>query len=86
MSLVEAIEKLYWLYQSKDMPNTQFLDKFNNLIDAFEHYGRTIGVHRKITEDILAKHTGATYDKVNWKLAYPMSKWNKQPKKERKEF
>ena len=70
MSLVEAIDKLYRFYQGKDMPNTQFLEKFNNLVDVIEHYGGTIGVHKKITEDILAKHTGGTYDSVNWKLAY----------------
>jgi hypothetical protein len=64
LSLVEAIDKLFRLYQSKDMPNTQFLDKFNNLIDVIEHFGGTIGVYRKITKDILAKHIGGTYDKV----------------------
>ena len=70
MSLVEAVDKLFRLYQSKDMSNTQFLEKFNNLIDVIEHYGGIIGVLKKITEDILAQHTGGTYDSVNWKLAY----------------
>jgi hypothetical protein len=70
MSLVEAIDKLYRFYQGKDMPNTQFLKNFNNLVDVIEHYGGTIGVHKKITEDILAEYTGGSYDSVNWKLAY----------------
>jgi hypothetical protein len=70
MSLVEAIDKLYQMYQPKDMSNTQFLDKFNNLVDVIEHYGGSVGVHNKITEGILAKHTGGVYDSVNWKLAY----------------
>jgi hypothetical protein len=51
------------------MTNTQFLEKFNNLIDVIEHYGGTIGVHKEITEDILAQHTGGIYNSVNWKLA-----------------
>jgi hypothetical protein len=46
------------------------LEKFNTLIDVIEHNGGTIGVHKKITEDILAQHTGVIYDSINWKLAY----------------
>jgi hypothetical protein len=46
------------------------LEKFNNLINVIEHYGGTIGVHKKITKGILARHTNGTYDEVNWKLAY----------------
>jgi hypothetical protein len=30
MSFVEAIDKLYQIHQTKEMTNTQFLDKFNN--------------------------------------------------------
>ena len=77
MSLVEAIDKLYRTYQTKDITNIQFLEKFNNLIDVIEHYGGTIGVHKKITEGILAKHTGGTYDEVNWKLTYTDSQVEK---------
>jgi hypothetical protein len=66
MSLVQAIDKLYRFYQGKDMPNTQFLENFNNLADVIEHYGGTIGVHKKITEDILAEYTSGSYDSVNW--------------------
>ena len=68
MSLVEAIDKLYRTYQMKDMSNIQYLEKINNLISIIEHYGGTIGVLKKITEGILAKHTSRTYDEVNWKL------------------
>jgi hypothetical protein len=57
MSRVEAIDKLFRIYQTKEMSNTQFLDKFNNLVDVIEHYGGTVGIHKKITNDILAKHT-----------------------------
>jgi hypothetical protein len=70
MSLVEAIDKLYQAYQTKDMSNTQFLDKFNSLVDVIEHYGGVIGLHKSITNSILAEHTGGSYDKVNWTLAY----------------
>jgi hypothetical protein len=52
------------------MTNTQSMDKFNNLIDVIEHYSGTVGVHKKITNDILTKHTNAIFDKVNWKLSY----------------
>jgi hypothetical protein len=52
------------------MSNMQYLEKFNNLINVIEHYGGTIGVHKKITKGILARHTNGTYDEVNWKLAY----------------
>jgi hypothetical protein len=70
MSLLEAIDKLYRIYQTKEMSNTQFLHKFNNLVDVIEHYGGTVGVHKKITSNILAKHTDGIFDEVNWKLAY----------------
>jgi hypothetical protein len=70
MSLVKAIDKLYQTYQTKDLSNIQYLEKFNNLINVIEHYGGTIGVHKKITKGILARHTNGTYDEVNWKLAY----------------
>ena len=64
MSLVEAIDKLYQVQQTKDMTNIDFLHKFNNLVDVIEHYGGTIGVHRKITNDLLAKHIGGVYDET----------------------
>jgi hypothetical protein len=77
MSLVEVIDKLYQTYQTKDMSNIQYLEKFNNLINVIELYGGTIGVHKKITEGIFAKHTNGTYDEVNWKLAYTDSQVEK---------
>jgi hypothetical protein len=70
ISLIEAIDKLYCTYQTKDMSTIQYLEKFNNLMNIIEHYGGSIGVHKKITEGILAKHSGGTYDEVNWKLTY----------------
>jgi hypothetical protein len=70
MSLVKALNKLYCIYQTKEMSNTHFLDKFNNLVDVIEHYGGTVGVHKKITSNTLAKHTDGIFDEVNWKLAY----------------
>ena len=45
MSLVDAMDKLYRMFQTKEMTNTQFRDKFNNLIDIIEHYGGSVGVH-----------------------------------------
>jgi hypothetical protein len=41
MSLVEAIDKLYRIYQTKEMSNAQFLDKFNNLVDVIEWWNCT---------------------------------------------
>ena len=70
MNLVEAIDKFYQIYQTKEMSNTQFLDKFNNLVDVIEHYGGSVGIHNNITNSILAKHTDGVFDSVNWKLAY----------------
>jgi hypothetical protein len=84
MSLVEAIDKLYRFYQGKDMPNTQFLknlENFNNLVDVIEHYGGTIGVHKKVTEDILVEYTGGPYDSVNWKVAYTNNQIKKATEK-----
>jgi hypothetical protein len=46
------------------------LEKFNNLINIIEHYGGSIGMYKKISEGILAKHSVGTYDEVNWKLTY----------------
>jgi hypothetical protein len=70
MSLVEAVDKLYRTYQTKDMTNTQFFDRFNNLVDVIEHYGGTIGVHRSVTESVLAEHTQGEYDNINWRSMY----------------
>jgi hypothetical protein len=70
MSLVEAIDKLYQLHQTKELTNTQFLDKFNSLVDVIEHYGGAIGVHPSITNGLSAKHTGGVFDEVNWRLTY----------------
>jgi hypothetical protein len=66
MSRVEPIDKLYRMYQPKDMSNTQFLD----LVDVIEYYGGSVGIHNKITERILAEYTGRIYDRVSWKFAY----------------
>jgi hypothetical protein len=83
MILVEVIDKLY---QSKDMTNTKLLEKFNNLIDVIEHYVGTIGVHKKVTEDILVQHTGGIYDGVNWKLSYIHEQMKQAMEKEKKYF
>ena len=63
MSLVEAMDKFYRLYQTKEMSNTQFRDKFNNMIDIIEHYGGYIEMHRKVTENLLAEQTDGVYIK-----------------------
>jgi hypothetical protein len=68
------------------MNNTQFLEKFNNLNDVIEHYGGTIGVYKKITEDILAQHTGGIYDSVNWKLAYSDEQMKQATEKGKERF
>jgi hypothetical protein len=70
MSLVEAIDKLYRTYQTKEMTNTQFFDRFNNLVDVIEHYSGTVGVHRGVTESILAELMHGEYDNVNWRSRY----------------
>jgi hypothetical protein len=70
MSLVEAIDKLYQIHQTKEMTKTQFLDKFNNLVDVIEHYGGAIVVYPSITNGLLAKYTGGVFDEVNWRLTY----------------
>jgi hypothetical protein len=49
MSLVETINKMYRTYQMKDLSNIQYFENFNNLINFIEHYGGSIGVHKKIT-------------------------------------
>jgi hypothetical protein len=70
MSLVDAMDKLYRMFQTKDMTNTQFRDKFNNLIDIIEHYGGSVGVHRKVTEELLARYSDGVYDSVNIRSTY----------------
>jgi hypothetical protein len=70
MSLVDAMDKLYRMFQTREMSNTQFRDKFNNLIDIIEHYGGSVGVHRKVTEDLLAENTGDVYYNMNWRSTY----------------
>jgi hypothetical protein len=70
MSLVEAMDKFYRFYQSKEMPNAQYLEKFNNIVDVIEHYGGTVAVHRKMTENYLALLTGGVYDPINWRNVY----------------
>jgi hypothetical protein len=70
LSLVEANDKLHKMYQTKEMTNVQFRDKFNNLIDVIEHFGGTVGVHRKVTEQFLAAYTDGIYEDENWRTAY----------------
>jgi hypothetical protein len=52
MSLVEATHKLYRMYQTKNMTNVQFQEKFINLVEVIVHYGGTVGVHKKFTQII----------------------------------
>jgi hypothetical protein len=66
MSLVEATNKLYRMYQTKDMTNIQFRDKFNNLVEGIEHYGGTVGVHKKVTQNYLAEFSGGEYFDKDW--------------------
>jgi hypothetical protein len=70
MSLVDATDKLYCMFQTKDMTNTQFCDKFLNLIDIIEDYEGSVGVHRKVTKDILACYSDEVYNSVNWRSTY----------------
>jgi hypothetical protein len=66
MSLVEATDKLYRVYQTKDMTNIHFKDKFNNLVEIIEHYGGTVGVHKKVTQNYLAEFSGGEYFGKDW--------------------
>jgi hypothetical protein len=86
VSLVEAIDKLYRTYQTKEMTKTQFLDKFNNLVDIIEHYGGTVGVHRNVTECILAKQTHGVYNNINWRSAYTDTQIKQATKKGREKI
>jgi hypothetical protein len=70
MSLVEAMDKFYKVYQTKDMTNIQFWDKFSSMVDVIKHYGGTIGVYWKVTEKVLAQYTSGVYDNVNWRSTY----------------
>jgi hypothetical protein len=55
-------DKLYKMYQTREMTNVQFRDKFNSLIDVIKHYGGTDGVHKKVTEQFLALYTDGIYE------------------------
>jgi hypothetical protein len=58
------------MFQTREMSNTQFRDKFNNLTDIIEHYGGSVGVHRNVTEDMLSESTSDVYDNMNWRSTY----------------
>jgi hypothetical protein len=70
MSLVEAIDKFYKKYQGRDMTNVQYRNMFNNALEVIEHYGGTIGVHKKIMAEIIAKDTGIPYNEETWMTTY----------------
>jgi hypothetical protein len=40
------------------------------MVDVIEHYGGTVGIHRKMTENCLSVFTEGVYDKRNWRSSY----------------
>jgi hypothetical protein len=85
-SLVEANGKLYKMYQTRKMTNVQFRDKFNSLIDVIKHYGGTVGVHKKVTEQFLVLYTDGIYENKDWRTAYTdeqVNEANQQGKEKR---
>jgi hypothetical protein len=66
MSLVEATDKLYHMYQTKDKTNIQFRDKFKNLVEVVEYYRGTMGVHKKVTQNYLSEFSGGEYFEKYW--------------------
>jgi hypothetical protein len=66
MSLVEATDKLYRVYQTKDMTNIQLQDKFNNLVEVVEHYGGTVCVHKKVIQNYLLEFSSGEYFEKDW--------------------
>jgi hypothetical protein len=70
MSLVEAVDKFYKIYQGRDMTNIQYRDMFNNALEVIEHYGGTIGVHKQVTAEIIAKETGIPFNEETWMTTY----------------
>ena len=43
LSMIEARSALDWLYQDRKKNKAVFYDRFVSMVDAFEHYGGTIG-------------------------------------------
>ena len=70
MSLVEAVDKFYKIYQGRDMTNIQYRDMFNNALEVIEHYGGTIGVHKQVTAEIIARETGIPFNEETWMTSY----------------
>jgi hypothetical protein len=71
------------MYQTKDMTNVQFRNKFNILVEVIEHYGGAVSVHKNVTQNCLAKLSGGIYI---LKVYTPKSRSRKQTKKVRKRY
>jgi hypothetical protein len=49
------------MFQSKDMTDSAYLEKFKSMVAVIEHYGGTVGVHPKMVQNELAAITGSPY-------------------------
>ena len=61
-ALKNAILKLYKFFQGREMTNTQFFERFKNLVAVVEQHGGTIGDEPGLINAELAIITGAPYN------------------------
>ena len=55
MSLAEAIDRVYRIYQGKDMSNLEYKTLFDNGLEVIEHFGGSIGIHQHVTDKVLSE-------------------------------
>jgi hypothetical protein len=60
-ALADAVVRLDRMFQSKDMTDSEYLEKFKSMVAVIEHYGGTVGVHPKMVQNELATITGSPY-------------------------
>jgi DNA primase len=53
-TLADAVVRLDRMFQSNDMTDSEYLEKFKSMVAVIEQYGGTVGVHPKMVQNELA--------------------------------
>ena len=81
MSLAEAIDRFYRIYQGKDMSNLEYRNLFDNGLEVIEHFGGSIGIHKHVTEKVLAETLSTQLKESSETEKYTSTQYQESAKK-----
>ena len=58
MTIFQLYKRMYFTYQTPEMPNTGYLDQFKIYVDVIKAYNRTPDAHPGLTKFVLAEFPG----------------------------